>query len=84
MTVLSLVTGRIVPPLGLIRNADPNAAVTINIDQLNAQGSWITIATSTDLDAAETSAKASAVVASTRIRINGQEYQVYGRSSIGA
>ena len=72
MTVLSLTTGRIVPPLGLIRNADPNAAVTINIDQLNAQGNWIVNATSTDLDAAESTAKSLAFNGnSTRIRTHG-------------
>ena len=49
------------------------------IDTAANGNNWIRLTTATDLDTAETTAKAAALVVASRITIDGIEYQRYSR-----
>jgi hypothetical protein len=66
-TISQNVTGRV------------QAAALYVIDTAANGNNWLRLTTATDLDTAETTAKAAALTVSVRITIDGIEYQRYGR-----
>jgi len=82
MANLSVTTGRNEDTISQNVTGRVQASVLYVIDTAANGNNWIRLTTATDLDTAETTARAAALTSSARITIDGIEYQRYGRPAL--